>query len=81
MDLFIFYNLHSVDATKEDGTLGRLINHSKTKANIKSVIMEVDDTPHIIFLSIRNIKAGEELLYDYGDRSTASLTSYPWLKL
>ena len=40
-----------MDATKEDGSLGRLIiNHSKAKANIKSHILEVDDTPHIIFL-------------------------------
>ena len=71
----------SVDATKEDNTLGRLINHSRTKPNIRSLIIDVDNTPHIIFYSMRDIKQGEELLYDYGDRSTASLTAHPWLKL
>lgn len=70
-----------MDATKEDSTLGRLINHSKTKPNIRSLIIDVDNTPHIIFYSIRDIKQGEELVYDYGDRSTASLTAHPWLKL
>ena len=70
----------SVDATEEDGTLGRLINHSRTFANLKSQGIEVDETPHLIFYATRDIKPEEELLYDYGDRSTASLRVHPWLK-
>jgi len=73
-------NLFSVDATSEDGTLGRLINHSRTFANLRSQGIEVDETPHLIFYATRDIKPEEELLYDYGDRSTASLRVHPWLK-
>jgi len=29
----------------------------------------------------RDIEPGEELLYDYGDRSKESLEAHPWLAL
>ena len=81
-NLWIYgFFVFSVDATKEDDSLGRLINHSRTNANLKSQGIEVDDTPHLIFYAIRDIKHGEELAYDYGDRSAASLRIHPWLKL
>ena len=70
----------SVDATKEDGSFGRLLNHSRNKPNIKSQITDVDGSPHIIFYSTKEIKSGEELMYDYGDRSQTSLREHPWLK-
>ena len=78
---FILVFSFSVDATKEDGTTGRLINHSRSNANIKSMTIDVDGTPHIIFKANRDIKPTEELLYDYGDRASTSLRSHPWLKL
>ncbi|XP_007424712.1 N-lysine methyltransferase KMT5A isoform X2 [Python bivittatus] len=68
-----------VDATKETNRLGRLINHSKC-GNCQTKLHDIGGVPHLILVASRDIKAGEELLYDYGDRSKASLEAYPWLK-
>ncbi|XP_053224495.1 N-lysine methyltransferase KMT5A [Podarcis raffonei] len=70
---------YCVDATKETHRLGRLINHSKC-GNCQTKLHDIDGTPHLILVASRDIKAGEELLYDYGDRSKASLEAHPWLK-
>ncbi|XP_052793845.1 uncharacterized protein LOC128227385 [Mya arenaria] len=60
-----------VDASKESGRLGRLVNHgNKKEAN--SIMKHVDG--HLFLFALRNIKAGEELLYDYG------LKDLPWMK-
>lgn len=69
----------SVDATRETNRLGRLINHSKC-GNCQTKLHDIDGVPHLILIASRDIEAGEELLYDYGDRSRASLEAYPWLK-
>lgn len=69
----------SVDATKETDRLGRLINHSKC-GNCQTKLHDIDGVPHLILIASRDIKAGEELLYDYGDRSKASIEAHPWLK-
>lgn len=78
--LILILLFFSVDATKEDNSIGRLINHSKNKPNLKSRIIEVDGKPHLIFISTKEIEPNEELLYDYGDRAVQSLNTYPWLK-
>ncbi|XP_040011803.1 lysine methyltransferase 5Ab [Xiphias gladius] len=70
---------YCVDATKETSRLGRLINHSKT-GNCQTKLHAIDGTPHLILVASRDIKAEEELLYDYGDRSKASILAHPWLK-
>ncbi|XP_036596313.1 N-lysine methyltransferase KMT5A-like [Trichosurus vulpecula] len=70
---------YCVDATKETGRLGRLINHSKS-GNCQTKLHPIDGVPHLIVIATRDIEVGEELLYDYGDRSKASLEAYPWLK-
>lgn len=70
---------YCVDATKETSRLGRLINHSKC-GNCQTKLHDIDGTPHLILVALRDIKAGEELLYDYGDRSKASIEAHPWLK-
>ncbi|XP_067395773.1 N-lysine methyltransferase KMT5A isoform X3 [Emydura macquarii macquarii] len=70
---------YCVDATKETNRLGRLINHSKC-GNCQTKLHDVDGVPHLILVASRDIKAGEELLYDYGDRSKASIEAHPWLK-
>ena len=71
--------MFSVDATAESGLLGRLVNHSRLKFNCVTKVVEVDDAPRLILVAARDIAVGEELLYDYGDRSKESLESYPWL--
>ncbi|XP_051823898.1 N-lysine methyltransferase KMT5A-like [Antechinus flavipes] len=70
---------YCVDATKESGRLGRLINHSKS-GNCQTKLHPINGVPHLIVIATRDIAVGEELLYDYGDRSKASLEAYPWLK-
>lgn len=70
---------YCVDATKESERLGRLINHSKN-GNCQTRLHPIDGTPHLILVASRDIKVDEELLYDYGDRSKASISAHPWLK-
>ncbi|XP_056274271.1 lysine methyltransferase 5Ab isoform X3 [Pseudoliparis swirei] len=70
---------YCVDATEETSRLGRLINHSKT-GNCQTRLHAIEGTPHLILVASRDIAAEEELLYDYGDRSKASVLAHPWLK-
>ncbi|XP_047660570.1 N-lysine methyltransferase KMT5A-A isoform X1 [Tachysurus fulvidraco] len=70
---------YCVDATKETDRLGRLINHSKN-GNCQTKLHDINGIPHLILVASRDIKEGEELLYDYGDRSKASIAAHPWLK-
>ncbi|XP_075033498.1 N-lysine methyltransferase KMT5A isoform X2 [Mixophyes fleayi] len=70
---------YCVDATKESNRLGRLINHSKT-GNCHTKLHNICDVPHLILIASRDIRSGEELLYDYGDRSKSSIEAHPWLK-
>ncbi|KAK8767522.1 hypothetical protein V5799_005701 [Amblyomma americanum] len=71
---------YCVDATKETGRLGRLVNHSK-RGNLRTQVCIIKGVPHLVLVAQRNIEPGEELLYDYGDRSKASLQFHPWLAL
>lgn len=59
--------------------MGRLINHSKN-GNCQTKLHDINGVPHLILTASRNIDEGEELLYDYGDRSKASIAAHPWLK-
>ena len=76
--MFIFF--FSVDATKDNGCMGRLLNHSKTKANVVTKLFEIDSLPYLALLAKRDISVGEELVYDYGDRSTKAVQLFPWLE-
>jgi len=69
-----------VDATQESGRLGRLLNHSKTNANVHTRLFPIKNRPYLILVASRDIKIDEELLYDYGDRSKTAIESHPWLK-
>lgn len=68
-----------MDATLETERLGRLINHSKS-GNCQTKLHPIDGSPHLILVASRDIAAEEELLYDYGDRSSAAVSAHPWLK-
>ncbi|XP_007570899.1 N-lysine methyltransferase KMT5A-A [Poecilia formosa] len=70
---------YCVDATKETDRMGRLINHSKN-GNCQTKLHDINGVPHLILVASRDIDKGEELLYDYGDRSKASIAAHPWLK-
>ncbi|ENN71869.1 hypothetical protein YQE_11484, partial [Dendroctonus ponderosae] len=69
-----------IDATQETGRLGRLINHSRTSSNLYTKSILVDGLPRLVLLARQNIKKGQELFYDYGDRSRESIKYHPWLK-
>ncbi|KAG1934664.1 N-lysine methyltransferase KMT5A-A-like isoform X2 [Pimephales promelas] len=59
---------YCIDATKEDGSLGRLVNgHRNSNCKVETII--VDGRPHLCLFSIRDIFPDEEVTYNYGDSS------------
>ena len=77
--IFNLFTSHSVDATEDNGRMGRLLNHSKTQANVVTKLYEVDEHPYLCLVAAKDIKSGDELQYDYGERSKAAIESHPWL--
>ena len=69
----------SVDATRNDGHLGRLMNHSRSAPNVITKAVSVEGEPHLCFFASKLIKEGEELVYDYGDRRKDVLEENKWL--
>ncbi|KAM3612304.1 uncharacterized protein V6R79_006508 [Siganus canaliculatus] len=63
---------YSIDASKEDRTLGRLVNDDHKKPNCKIKIIVVEGRPHLCLFSVRHICPDEEITYNYGD------SSWPW---
>ena len=41
----------------------------------------VNNGPRLILVAKDSIKPGDELLYDYNDRSQKSLIDFPWLAM
>ncbi|XP_041348614.1 N-lysine methyltransferase KMT5A-like [Gigantopelta aegis] len=81
MYYFLFKNKqYCVDATAESPYLGRLLNHSRLDSNCQTKVVDIKNHPYLILVASRDITQGEELLYDYGDRSKAALEAHPWLK-
>ena len=72
---------HSVDATRDDGRHGRLLNHSKAVPNVITKLLEVAGQPYLCLMAARDIQPGEELEYDYGERSKEIVESHPWLNV
>ena len=67
-----------LDASKDDGSFGRLINHSKRKPNLRPRVCA--HSPKLFFYACRPISAGDELAYDYGENNPKILAMFPWLK-
>ena len=63
-----------------DGSLGRLVNHSRLKPNVIVKIVASDSRPYLCMFAATEIKSGQELLYDYGERSKANRENFVWLK-
>jgi histone-lysine N-methyltransferase SETD8 len=57
------------------------VNHSRITPNCVTKVVMVSDVPRLILVAKHAINSGEELLYDYGDRSKESLKAHPWLAL
>uniref|UniRef100_A0A1B0GNZ4 [histone H4]-lysine(20) N-methyltransferase n=1 Tax=Phlebotomus papatasi TaxID=29031 RepID=A0A1B0GNZ4_PHLPP len=80
---YMYYFKHKnvqycIDATKETGKMGRLVNHSRN-GNLITKIVDYKGRPHLVLLAKEDIEPGKELTYDYGDRSKESLLHHPWL--
>ena len=43
-------------------------------------VVVVDRVPVIVFIALVEIKVGQEILYDYGERRKAVLEQNPWLR-
>ncbi|XP_073667997.1 uncharacterized protein [Paramisgurnus dabryanus] len=61
-----------MDASEEDGRLGRLVNDDHRKPNCKMKVIAVNNRPHLCLFSIDEILPGGELTYDYGP------SDWPW---
>ena len=66
-----------IDAA-EAASLCGLLNHSRA-ANCRARVVEIGGKPHAIIMAVKAIKVGEELLWDYNDRSKASREANSWL--
>ncbi|KAJ6635248.1 Histone-lysine N-methyltransferase PR-Set7 [Pseudolycoriella hygida] len=69
-----------IDATAESGKLGRLLNHSRN-GNLTTKTIFYRNRPHLVLIAKEDIQIGDELTYDYGDRSRTALLYHPWLAL
>ena len=82
---YMYYFQHNnakwcVDATEESCYKGRLVNHSFYSPNLKTKVVDFGNNCfYLCLFALRDIKEGEELLYDYGDRSEESIKANPWL--
>lgn len=68
----IFLILFSLDASEEDGSLGRLVNDNHKNPNCVMKKIIVDDKPHLCLFSLKKIEIGDEIDYNYGD------SKWPW---
>ncbi len=82
---FMYYfesrgKLLCVDATAESKHIGRLVNHSRKKSNLITKVIEINNIPHLVLLASKDIKCGQEMLYDYGERDPNVVHYNQWLK-
>ncbi|KAF4083074.1 hypothetical protein AMELA_G00135880 [Ameiurus melas] len=65
---FIWHGkLWTIDAARDDGTLGRLVNDDHINPNCKMKRIIVEGKPHLCLFALRDITPGEEVTYHYGD--------------
>ncbi|KAL0240730.1 hypothetical protein GEMRC1_005966 [Eukaryota sp. GEM-RC1] len=55
--------------------IARFVNHSYLHPNLKAKVVCVNKEPRLVFFAAKSIPTGEQLLVDYGDRTS----SVPWL--
>ncbi|XP_055080972.1 uncharacterized protein LOC129456606 [Periophthalmus magnuspinnatus] len=72
MIVIVIFLYFSVDASREDGSLGRLVNDDHLNPNSKMKIIRVDGRPHLCLFALKDISPGEEITYNYGD------SDWPW---
>lgn len=69
----------SIDASKDDGSLGRLVNYDPENPNciMKKVVHK--GKPHLCLFAVKKISPGEEITYNYGDSSYSWRSAVGWL--
>ncbi|XP_048826657.1 uncharacterized protein LOC125704732 isoform X2 [Brienomyrus brachyistius] len=73
--MFEFYfngKLFCIDAARDDGSLGRLVNDDHVSPNSKMKKITISGKPHLCLFATRSISPGEEITYNYGD------SDWPW---
>ena len=67
--LFFKYNdkKYCIDATEDDGSLGRLINHSKKNANVEPKVIKENNVIKVVMVAKCDLPIGKELRFDYND--------------
>lgn len=56
----------SVDASKEDKTLGRLVNDDHISPNCEMKKIVYEGKPHLCLFAVEEIPQGKEITYNYG---------------
>ncbi|XP_073787868.1 uncharacterized protein isoform X2 [Danio rerio] len=77
LEVFLFQLLFNgrllwVDAAREDGSLGRLINDNHINTNSKMKIINVDRKPYLCLFATKDISPGQEITYNY------DVSEWPW---
>ncbi|XP_048853094.1 uncharacterized protein LOC125721136 isoform X6 [Brienomyrus brachyistius] len=58
--------MYCIDASKEDGSFGRLVNDDHRHPNCRMKKIDVNGNPHLCLFALNDINEGEEISYDYG---------------
>jgi hypothetical protein len=77
-----FSNNFRLDATDEKYTPGRLINHALENDplnNLKPQATLLEKEPILVLTAKREIPAGTEVFFDYGDRSEEAVKNFQFL--
>ena len=71
INIIIYCDVYfSIDASKEDRTVGRLINDSKYFPNARmKKIVSASRRRYLCLLAVRDIDISEEILYFYGEEN------------
>lgn len=64
--------LLSIDASREDGSFGRIVNDDHKHPNCEMKKIDVNGKIHLCLFALNDIKEGEEITYGYGGED------YPW---
>ena len=81
-----------INATEDNGSFGRFVNHSRLprgyvfdaknppKQNaVPRQVKKLGVHPKLLLVANRDIAAGEEILFDYGERRPGPIADNPWL--
>lgn len=55
------------------------LKYFSVSGNLMTRIEDVNGQPHLVLIAKDDIHVGDEITYDYGDRSKESLKHHPWL--